>query len=304
MNLHVELGRLGLANPILVASGTAGYGGELERVGDPGRLGGFVPKTVTLEARAGNPPPRIAETASGMLNAIGLDNDGLAAFLSDHLPRLRDLGCALVASIAGRTVDEFCEMAQRLGEAGGVAAVELNISCPNVAHGIDFSTDPARTEEVVGRVVRACAVPVIAKLSPNVTDIVTIARAAEQGGADAVSLINTLMGMAIDWRTRRPMLSNITGGLSGPAIKPVALRMVWQVARAVRIGVIGIGGIATIDDVMEFLVAGASAVQIGTANFYAPGSASRLVARLTEVLASQGIEDVNDVVGTLVERKG
>ena len=304
MNLRVELGRLCLPNPILVASGTAGYGCELARVGDPGRLGGFIPKTVTLEPRAGNAPPRIAETASGMLNAIGLDNDGLAAFLSDHLPRLRDMGCALVASIAGRTVDEFCRMAERLGEAGGVAAVELNISCPNVAHGIDVSTDPARTEEVVGQVVRACAVPVIAKLSPNVTDVVSIARAAEQGGADAVSLINTLMGMAIDWRTRRPMLSNITGGLSGPAIKPVALRMVWQVARAVRIGVIGIGGISTIDDVMEFLVAGARAVQIGTANLYAPGTAAGLVDQLAQTLTGQGIEDVNAVVGTLVEGTG
>ena len=304
MNLRVQLGRLSLANPILAASGTAGYGDELARFGDVGRLGGFVPKTVTLEPRAGNAPPRIVETASGMLNAIGLDNDGLDVFLSDHLPRLRELGTAIVVSVAGRTVDEFAQMAAALGDEDGVAAVELNISCPNVAHGVDFATDPARTEQVVQRVVRSCGVPVIAKLSPNVTDVTSIARAAEQGGADAVSLVNTLVGLAVDWRTRRPLLSNITGGLSGPAIKPVALRMVWQVAQAVAIGVIGIGGISTIDDVMEFLVAGARAVQIGTANLYAPGTAAGLVDQLAQTLTGQGIEDVNAVVGTLVEGTG
>ena len=304
MNLHVQLGRLHLDNPIVVASGTAGYGTELARFGDLHGLGGVVPKTLTLEPRAGNAPPRIAETASGMLNAIGLDNDGLEVFRSQHLPQLRQLGPAIIVSIAGRTVDEFSRMAAVLGGEDGVAGVELNISCPNVAHGIDFATDPARTEQVVRSVVQACDLPVVVKLSPNVTDIVSIAKAAEQGGADAVSLINTLMGMAINWRTRRPMLSNVTGGLSGPAIKPVALRMVWQVAQAVSIGVMGIGDIGTVDDVLEFLVAGARAVQIGTANFYAPGSASRLVARLTEVLAGQGIEDVNDVVGTLVDGAG
>ena len=304
MNLRVQLGRLALDNPVLVASGTAGYGCELERFGDLRRLGGFVPKTVTLEPRQGNAPPRIVETTSGMLNAIGLDNDGLEVFQSQHLPRLREIGTALIVSIAGRTVDEFARMAGTLGQAEGVAGLELNISCPNVAHGIDFARDPKLTEQVVRRVVQACPVPVIAKLSPNVTDVVCIAQAAEQGGADAVSLINTLLGLAVDWRSRRPMLANTTGGLSGPAIKPVALRMVWQVACAVTIGVIGMGGITTVDDVMEFLVAGARAVQIGTANFYAPGTAPRLVDELTQALASQGLEDVNAIVGTMIEGAG
>lgn len=300
MDLSVQLGRLSIPNPILVASGTAGYIRELAEFYDVAGLGGVIPKTVTMRPRAGNPTPRTVETASGLLNAIGLDNDGLDYFIRVHLPYLRTVGTAVVANIAGETKEEFAEMAGRVGREPGVSAVELNISCPNVSHGLDLGINPSDVEEVVAKARAACPLPIIAKLTPNVTDIVPLARAAQRGGADAVSLVNTLRGMAINWRSRRPILGNIVGGLSGPAIKPVALRMVWEVAKSVPgLPVIGIGGIATIDDAMEFLVAGATAIQVGTANFYSPNSAKSLLDELPACLGQLGASSVKEVVGTL-----
>jgi dihydroorotate dehydrogenase (NAD+) catalytic subunit len=298
-DLSVTLGRLHLRNPVLVASGTFGYAREMAGVVDFACLGGIIPKTVTRQPRAGNPPPRTVETASGMLNAIGLDNDGIEHFIHHHLPYLRTLPTAIIANIAGKNEQEFVDMAALLGREPGLAAVELNLSCPNVAGGVDFATDPEVTRRVVRRVREVCTLPIVAKLTPNVTDIVPVARAAAEAGADAVSLVNTFIGMAIDWKRRQPILGNRTGGLSGPAIKPLALRLVWQVARHVDVPIIGIGGIATLDDVMEFLVAGASAVQLGTVNFYDPTAAPRIVGQLPAALAELGAGSVRAVVGTL-----
>lgn len=299
VDLAVQLGRLHLPNPILVASGTFGYAREMEGLVDVRRLGGILPKTITAEPRAGNPPWRTIETAAGMLNSIGLDNDGIEAFIAHHLPYLATLGTPVVVSIAGRTHEEFVRMSGRFSRLTGVAAIELNISCPNVSGGVDFGTDPKMCEQVVSGCRAATAVPVIAKLTPNVTSIPDMARAAEAGGADAISLINTCLGMAVDWRRRRPMLGNVLGGLSGPAIKPIALRAVFQAAKAVKTPLIGIGGIATIDDVMEFLVAGASAVQLGTVNFYNPRASMEVLEALPGVLATAGVTRVADLVGTL-----
>lgn len=298
-DLAVQLGRLRLANPILVASGTFGYAREMAAYVDYRRLGGIIPKTITPLPRPGNPPPRTCETSSGMLNSIGLDNDGLDAFIDKHLHHLLRLGTAIIANVAGKTVEEFAMMAGRLGQFPGLAAIELNISCPNVSGGVDFGTNPDLTRRVVAAVRDACLLPVIAKLTPNITDITAAAAAAKDGGADAVSLVNTFQGMAVDWRKRRPVLGNKIGGLSGPAIKPLALRCVWQVAQKVDIPIIGIGGIATLDDVMEFLVTGASAVQIGTASFYDPSVSTRLIAELEQTLAGQGVAAVRDIVKTL-----
>jgi dihydroorotate dehydrogenase (NAD+) catalytic subunit len=297
--LNVQLNRLQLANPILVASGTFGYAGEMTAFANFSQLGGVIPKTITPLPRAGNPTPRTVETASGMLNSIGLDNDGLDAFISKHLDYLLSLGTSVIANIAGSNADEFVAMATRLSEYSKLAAIELNISCPNVSHGVDYGTDPTKTAEVVGKVRAACSLPIIAKLTPNVTNIVQIAQAAADAGADAVALVNTFQGMAINWRKRKPVLGNIIGGLSGPAIKPLALRMVWQVSKKVQIPIIGVGGISNIDDVMEFLVAGASAVQIGTANFFDPTLATRLVGQLDEILTQEGLSQVSQIVGTL-----
>lgn len=303
MDLRTRLGRLALANPILVASGTFGYAREAAASDQLSALGGIIPKTVTSHPRQGCAPPRIVETASGMLNAIGLDNDGIDHFLSEHLPFLRGIGTAIIANIAGENASEFAELAGRLSDERGVAGVELNLSCPNVAGGIDFATQPQLTEKVVSLVRSSCKLPILAKLTPNVTNVVEIAKAAANAGADAVTVINTLVGTAIDWRRRRPLLSNTFGGLSGPAIKPIALRMVLQIARAVPIAVCGVGGIGTIDDVMEFLVAGARAVQVGTANFTDPGVATRLVRELPGAIESCGKSAVEDVVGTLEAEK-
>ncbi|HEX6984896.1 MAG TPA: dihydroorotate dehydrogenase [Planctomycetaceae bacterium] len=297
--LAVQLNRLRLRNPILVASGTFGYAREMAAYVDFRKLGGVIPKTVTPRPRIGNPPPRTVETAAGLLNSIGLDNDGLDAFVEKHLPYLLSLGTAVVVNIAGKDEGEFVAMAERLDEFDELAAVELNVSCPNVSGGVDYGTDPAKTEAVVRAVRDACELPVVAKLTPNVTSVPEVAAAAAAGGADAVSLINTVQGMAVDWRRRRPVLGNGIGGLSGPAIKPIALRIVWQVAKAVKVPIIGVGGIQSLDDVMEFLVAGATAVQVGTANFYDPGLAGRLVDELDRVVADQGVESVMDLVGTL-----
>jgi dihydroorotate dehydrogenase (NAD+) catalytic subunit len=298
-SLAVTLGRLQLKNPILVASGTFGYAREMAGLVDFSKLGGIIPKTVTQQPREGNPPPRTVETPSGMLNAIGLDNDGIDYFIAEHLPYLRTLPSAIIANIAGKTEKEFVAMAEKIGREPGLAGLELNLSCPNVSGGVDFAIDPKVTEQVVRGVRAVCPLPLIAKLTPNVTDIVPIAKAAADGGADAVSLVNTFVGMAIDWRKRKFLLGNKTGGLSGPAIKPLALRLVWRVATKVRVPVIGIGGITTIDDVMEFLVAGASAVQIGTANFFNPKGAMLLADQLDETLTTLDAKSVMEVVGTM-----
>lgn len=298
VDLSATLGRLTLRNPILVASGTFGYAREMAGLVDFAALGGIIPKTVTAQPRAGNPPPRTVETPSGMLNAIGLDNDGLEHFCTHHLPYLRTLPAAIIGNIAGKTADEFVAMAERIGRESGLAAVELNLSCPNVSGGTDFATDPELTRRIVRGCRDVCAHPLIAKLTPNVTDVAVIARAAADGGADAVSLINTFVGIAIDWKKRRPVLGNGTGGLSGPAIKPLALRAVWHVAKLRAVPIIGVGGIATIDDVMEFLVAGASAVQLGTVNFYDPTAAPRIAGQLPQALATLGAASVVEVVGS------
>jgi dihydroorotate dehydrogenase (NAD+) catalytic subunit len=268
-----------LKNPVLVASGTFGYAKEMAGLVDFAKLGGIIPKTVTAAPRAGNTPPRTVETASGMLNAIGLDNDGLEHFLAHHLPYLRTLPTGVIGNIAGKTEEEFVQMAGRVHEAGqGLAALELNLSCPNVSGGLDFATDPDVTQRIVRKCRDACPdLPLIAKLTPNVTDITKIAKAAADGGADAVSAVNTFVGMAIDWRRKKAVLGNVTGGLSGPAIKPLALRAVWRIAKAVPIPIIGVGGVATLDDAMEFFVAGATAVQVGTANFYDPTASVKIV---------------------------
>ncbi len=297
--LEVTLNRLRLRNPILVASGTFGYAREMQSFADFARLGGIIPKTVTPLPRMGNPPPRTVETASGLLNSIGLDNDGLDVFLEKHLNDLLGLGTAVIVNIAGHDVSEFGVLAKRLDQYREIAALELNISCPNVSGGIDFATDPKLAARVVSEVRAACELPIIAKLTPNVSNIVDIAAAAAEAGADAVTLINTLQGMAVDWRRRKPILGNVLGGLSGPAIKPIALRMVYQVSRAVRIPIIGVGGIQSLDDVMEYLVTGATAVQIGTANFYDPTLACRLVDELARAVEAEGCSHVNEIIGTL-----
>ncbi len=299
VHLDVQLGRLRLANPITVASGTFGYAREMAGLVDMSRLGGILPKTITQEPRLGNPPPRTVETTGGMLNSIGLDNDGIEAFLQRQLPYLASLGTAIIVSIAGKTAEEFVAMAGWLEGVAGIDALELNMSCPNVSGGVDFGTCAARCEQVVSGVRQACSLPILAKLTPNVTDVTEIARAAEAGGADALSLINTCLGMAVNWRRRRPILGNVLGGLSGPAIKPIALRIVHQVAKAVKIPLVGVGGIATVDDAMDFLVTGATAVQIGTANFYNPQVSMQILDALPSALAQLGASSIAEVVGTL-----
>lgn len=302
-NLAVQLNRLQLRNPILVASGTFGYAKEMTAFVKFPQLGGIIPKTVTPQPRPGNPTPRTIETASGMLNSIGLDNDGFDQFLTDKLPYLLSLGTSVIVNIAAKSTDEFKVMAERLNDFPGIAAVELNISCPNVSGGVDFGTNPDQAAQVVRTVRESCSIPVIAKLTPNVTSVVPVAQAVADAGCDAVSLVNTFQGMAVNWKKQRPVLGNILGGLSGPAIKPLALRIVYQVSQAVRVPIIGIGGIQSIDDVMEFLVTGASAVQVGTANFYNPGISCELVDQLPAALAQLGASSVSEVVRTLKIQK-
>jgi len=299
VDLEIQLGRLRLPNPIIVASGTFGYAREMAGLVELGRLGAIIPKTITMQPRLGNAPWRTVETTGGMLNSIGLDNDGIEHFVGAHLPYLGSLGAPIIVSIAGRNLDDFVALAARLDGLPGVSALELNVSCPNVAGGVDFGTDPELCRRVVAGVREASGLPLLAKLTPNVTDIATIARAAEDGGADAISLINTVAGMAIDWRRRRPLLGNVLGGLSGPAIKPIALRAVHKVAQVVRIPLVGIGGIATIDDVMEFLVAGATAVQLGTANYYRPTVSMEVLDALPAALTELGATSAREVVGSM-----
>lgn len=299
IDLAVSLGRLRLPNPILVASGTFGYGREMAGFVDLSRLGGIVPKTITPLPRQGNVPWRTVETSSGLLNSIGLDNDGIESFLVTLLPWLVGCGAPVIVSIAGANQAEFVELARRLDHVPGVAALELNVSCPNVSHGVDLGSDPEACRRVVAGVRGATRLPVLAKLTPNVTDIASVASGARDGGADALTVINTCQGMAVDWRRRRPLLGNVIGGLSGPAIKPIALRCVHQVRQAVEIPIIGVGGIMTIDDCMEFFVTGASAVQVGTANFAEPIASTRLLDALPAALAEIGAAALADIVGTL-----
>jgi dihydroorotate dehydrogenase (NAD+) catalytic subunit len=300
--LETRVGKLVLRNPVLAASGTFGYGEEMAAFCDLSQIGGIVCKTVTRAPRAGNAPPRACETRSGMLNAIGLQNVGIERFVADKLPFLTELDTKIIVNIAGETAEEFAELAGILAGCNGVDAIELNISCPNVAHGLDFAVDPDLAEGLVHGVLRAVAgseLPIIVKLSPNVTDIAQIAAAVENGGAHALSMVNTFVGMAINARTRRPRLSNLSGGLSGPAIKPLALRAVYRCAQRVRLPLIGIGGIASGEDAAEFLLAGASAVQVGTANFVYPDAALRVVRELEEFLQAENIAAVSELIGAL-----
>lgn len=299
--LAVDIGGLKLENPVLTASGTFGYAREFDHFIDLNRLGGVIVKGLSLKPAMGNPPPRIVETACGMLNAIGLENVGVDAFVSDKLPFLETLRSPLIANIYGKTVDEYAQLAERLDPLTAVKGVEVNISCPNVKEGgVAFGADPEVAACVVRAVRRKTGKHLMVKLSPNVTDIAEIAMTVEAEGADSLSVINTITGMAVDLATRRPKLANITGGLSGPAIKPIALRMVWQVAQAVKIPVVGVGGIMSAADALEFLMVGATAVQVGTANFVNPTSTMEILDGMEDWLRQQGIDDVNDLIGTLV----
>ncbi len=299
-DLRVKIGSLELDNPVMTASGTFGYGREFNNLVNLDKLGAIIVKGISLHPRAGNPPPRIFETSCGMLNAIGLENVGVDSFISRKMVFLKKLRPPVVVNILGDSVEEYGEIARRLDQVEGVNALEVNISCPNVKKGgVAFGTVPEMAATVTQAVRENTSLPLIIKLSPNVTDIVSMARAVEDAGADAVSLINTLIGMAIDPVSRKPRLANIIGGLSGPAIKPVALRMVWQVAGAVSIPVIGIGGISSADDALEFLIAGATAVQVGTANFYDPAATENIILGIQDYLQAQREQRITDIIGTL-----
>jgi dihydroorotate dehydrogenase (NAD+) catalytic subunit len=289
-----------LKNPVLSASGTFGYGLEFTPFYDISRLGAVIVKGLSLLPTAGNAPQRIVETPAGMLNAIGLQNIGVERFIRDVVPRLVDAGATFAANIYGRTIEEYEEVARRLEGVASLAAIELNASCPNVKEGgMAFGSTPGGLETLTGRVRKATAKPLWVKLSPNVADIASVARAAEDAGADAVTLINTLVGMAVDCRSRRPRLSNVTGGLSGPAIRPVALRMVWEACKAVKIPVIGIGGIQTAEDALEFLLVGAAAVQVGTANFRNPNACVEIIDGIAAFLHRERLTRLDDYRGTL-----
>ena len=299
-DLRVKIGGLRLQNPVMTASGTFGYAREFANLMNLHRLGGVIVKGISLEPRQGNPPPRIVETACGMLNAIGLENVGVHRFISEKMSYLNGLGIPVIVNILGDSIEEYELITDTLGGVQGVAAIEVNISCPNVKRGgVAFGSDPDMAEAVTKAVVRRSDVPVIVKLSPNVANIAVIAEAVEAGGADAVSLINTLIGMAIDLKTRRPALANVIGGLSGPAIKPVALRMVYQVAQKVSIPVIGIGGIDTAEDALEFIVAGATAIQVGTANFINPRVSEEIVDGIRDFVLTEKLHSIRDLIGTL-----
>lgn len=298
MNLSVAIGTLHLKNPITVASGTAGYGEELSQFVDIGALGAIFTKGLSIKPRAGNPGPRIAETPSGMLNSIGLENVGLDAFLSHKLPFLLKANATVIPNIAGHSVEENVELAHTLSHTNGIAAVELNVSCPNVKEGgIAFGQDLAVFTKLLEKVRKVTRGVLIVKLSPNVTDITQFAKAAKEIGADAVSAVNTFVGMKIDITTRKPYFANTFAGLSGPAIKPIALRMVYQIVGKVDIPVIGIGGIFTLEDALEFLMAGAKAIQIGTANLVNPDTSSTILKNLEEYLQQHSISDINKLIG-------
>jgi dihydroorotate dehydrogenase (NAD+) catalytic subunit len=299
-DLSVDIGSLKLQNPVLTASGTFGYAREFEHLVDLNRLGGIIVKGLSLEPTRGNPPPRIAETPCGMLNAIGLENVGIEAFVNEKLPFLQTLAPPLIVNIYGKLEDEYARLAARIEEVEAISGIEVNISCPNVkSGGMAFGVDPQAAFRVVRTVRKETGKFLVVKLSPNVTDITEIARAAEDAGADCLSLINTLTAMAIDIETRRPRLANITGGLSGPAIKPVALRMVWQVAQIAKVPTIGIGGIMSAEDALEFIIAGAAAVQVGTANFINPHVATDIIEGIEKFLADRNIDKISDLIGTV-----
>jgi len=299
-NLRVNIGRVEIKNPVMTASGTFGYAGEFVELVDLNRLGAIVVKGLSLEPSIGNPPPRIVETPCGMLNAIGLENVGLSVFIKEKLPFLSRLDTPVFVNIYGRGTEEYAELAARLEDIGGVSGIEVNISCPNVkSGGMAFGAYPESAAEVVRAIRKQTTKPLMIKLSPNVTDITEIAKSVEAEGADSISLINTITGMAVDIETRRPKLANITGGLSGPAIKPVALRMVWQVVQTVKVPVVGIGGIMTAKDALEFLIAGAVAVQVGTANFINPHATTDIIDGIETFLMERNISDISAIIATL-----
>lgn len=299
-NLSVEIGRLRLRNPVMTASGTFGYGEEYAPYVNLSRLGAIVVKGLSLKPRMGNPPPRIVETPCGMLNAVGLQNVGVNAFIGEKLPFLAQFDLPVIANIFGESVEEYVRVAEILSQASGVHGLEVNISCPNVKRGgIAFGANPDMAADVTRRVKASTDLPVIVKLTPNVTDITKIAESVEAAGADAISLINTITGMSVDIERRVPHLRNITGGLSGPAIKPVALRMVWQVIQRVSIPVIGLGGIMTARDALEFLIVGARAVQVGTAHFIHPHAAIDILEGIEDYLEQHQFDDINQLIGTL-----
>ncbi len=299
-DLKTDIGGIELRNPVMTASGTFGYAGEFEELVDLNRLGGIIVKGLSLKPSIGNKPPRIVETACGMLNAIGLENVGIEAFVKEKLPFLKKLSTPVFTNIYGKSISDYALLAARIDELNEIAGIEVNISCPNVkAGGIAFGVVPETAAEVIKAVRKATSKPLMVKLSPNVTDITQIARAVEGAGADSLSLVNTITGMSIDIETRRPKLANITGGLSGPAIKPVALRMVWQVAQSVKIPVIGVGGIVCAEDAIEFLIAGAVAVQVGTANFVNPHATIDIIEGIERFLREKKISSLRDIIGTL-----
>ena len=300
VRLNVNIGSLRLKNPVLTASGTFGYGEEFADFIDLSRLGGFVVKGTTLHSREGNDYPRMVETPSGMLNAVGLQNKGVNYFIENIYPRIRRCGSEIIVNVSGASVDDYVAVAERLSDLEDIHAIEVNISCPNVKQGgMAFGTTCAGAASVTAALRRAWDRTLIVKLSPNVTDIAELARAVESEGAEAVSLINTLMGMAVDVERRRPMLSTVTGGLSGPAVRPVAVRMVWQTAKAVKIPVIGLGGIASGRDALEFLMAGATAVQVGTANFLDPAITVKIIDEIEEYCVRHKISDIREIIGII-----
>ena len=299
-DLRTSIGKLELANPVMTASGTFGYGTEFADFVDLDRLGGVIVKGTTLHHREGNPYPRMAETPSGMLNAVGLQNKGVDYFCEHIYPTIKDYKTRMIVNVSGSAVEDYVATAERINALENIPAIELNISCPNVKQGgMAFGVTAKGAAEVVGAVRKAYDKTLIVKLSPNVTDITEIARAAEGAGADSVSLINTLLGMAIDAERRRPVLSTVTGGMSGPAVKPIALRMVWQVAKAVSIPVVGLGGITNATDAIEFLLAGASAIEVGTANFMDPTVTGKIVDGINDYLDRHGFASVKDIIGAL-----
>lgn len=297
-HLNVKIGSLELQNPVMTASGTFGYGREFADIVNLNRLGAIIVKGTTLHPRQGNPYPRMAETPSGMLNAVGLQNGGVEHFISDIYPKIKDYGCKVIVNVSGSEISDYAEVCSRLSVLDKIEAVEVNISCPNVKQGgMAFGTKPECAAEVTRAVRKAWSRTLIVKLSPNVTDITEIARAVEGEGADSVSLINTLLGMAVDVERRRPVLSTVTGGLSGPCVKPVAVRMVWQVAKAVKIPVIGLGGIACGRDALEFIMAGATAVQVGTYNFVEPAITESIIDYMNDYCSANGIDDISQLRG-------
>ena len=299
-DLRTSIGKLELANPVMTASGTFGYGTEFADFVDLDKLGGVIVKGTTLHHREGNPYPRMAETPAGMLNAVGLQNKGVDYFCEKIYPTIKDYKTQMIVNVSGSAIEDYVATAERINALENIPAIELNISCPNVKQGgMAFGVTAKGAEEVVSAVRKAYDKTLIVKLSPNVTDITEIARAAEAAGADSVSLINTLLGMAIDAERRRPVLSTITGGMSGPAVKPIALRMVWQVAKAVGIPVVGLGGITNATDAIEFLLAGASAIEVGTANFMDPAVTGKIVDGINEYLDRHGFASVKDIIGAL-----